>query len=124
MVIDTQTRVLKKDGTPLPNVFAGGGAARGLSGPYDPELDKGHPAGRPARVAVTMKDGTVDRADASISRRDVANPLTTEERREKAVALFDAGLGTGKASVILAAIENLAGTGSLKDLGTALRSSF
>lgn len=33
LVIDTQTRVLKKDGTPLPNVFAGGGAARGLSGP-------------------------------------------------------------------------------------------
>ncbi len=33
LVIDTQTRVLKTDGTPLPNLFAGGGAARGLSGP-------------------------------------------------------------------------------------------
>jgi fumarate reductase flavoprotein subunit len=33
LVIDTQTRVLKDDGTPLPNLFAGGGAARGLSGP-------------------------------------------------------------------------------------------
>ena len=28
-------RVLRKDGTPFPNLFAGGGAARGLSGPSD-----------------------------------------------------------------------------------------
>lgn len=33
--IDTQGRVLRKDGTPFPNLFAGGGAARGLSGPAD-----------------------------------------------------------------------------------------
>jgi fumarate reductase flavoprotein subunit len=33
VVIDTSARVLRSDRTPLPNVFAGGGAARGLSGP-------------------------------------------------------------------------------------------
>lgn len=33
--IDTQMRVLRTDGTPFPNLFAGGGAARGLSGPAD-----------------------------------------------------------------------------------------
>ncbi|MCD6042155.1 MAG: fumarate reductase flavoprotein subunit, partial [Burkholderiales bacterium] len=33
--VNTQMRVLRKDGTPLPNLFAGGGAARGLSGPSD-----------------------------------------------------------------------------------------
>jgi fumarate reductase flavoprotein subunit len=33
LVIDTNARVLKADGTPLPNLFAAGGAARGLSGP-------------------------------------------------------------------------------------------
>ncbi|MCP8939457.1 FAD-dependent oxidoreductase [Alsobacter sp. SYSU M60028] len=33
LVIDTQARVLRADGSPLPNLFAGGGAARGLSGP-------------------------------------------------------------------------------------------
>jgi fumarate reductase flavoprotein subunit len=33
--IDTECRVLKRDGTPFPNLFAGGGAARGLSGPSD-----------------------------------------------------------------------------------------
>ena len=33
LVIDTNARVLRKDGTRFPNLFAGGGAARGLSGP-------------------------------------------------------------------------------------------
>jgi len=33
--INKETRVLRKDGTPFPNLFAGGGAARGLSGPAD-----------------------------------------------------------------------------------------
>jgi fumarate reductase flavoprotein subunit len=33
--VDTDGRVLKEDGSPLPNLFAGGGAARGLSGPSD-----------------------------------------------------------------------------------------
>jgi fumarate reductase flavoprotein subunit len=31
--IDGDTRVLRPDGSALPNVFAGGGAARGVSGP-------------------------------------------------------------------------------------------
>ena len=31
--IDAQARVLRTDGTPLPNLFAGGGAACGVSGP-------------------------------------------------------------------------------------------
>lgn len=33
VVIDTSARVLRRDRSPLPNLFAGGGAARGLSGP-------------------------------------------------------------------------------------------
>ncbi|WP_377297077.1 FAD-dependent oxidoreductase [Rhizobium sp. SGZ-381] len=32
LVIDAEARVLREDGTPLPNLMAGGGAARGLSG--------------------------------------------------------------------------------------------
>jgi fumarate reductase flavoprotein subunit len=31
--VDPSARVLSKDGKPFPNLFAGGGAARGLSGP-------------------------------------------------------------------------------------------
>jgi fumarate reductase flavoprotein subunit len=33
LVIDPHARVLRKDGSGFPNLFAGGGAARGLSGP-------------------------------------------------------------------------------------------
>ena len=33
LVVDGDARVLKQDGTPFPNLFAGGGAARGVSGP-------------------------------------------------------------------------------------------
>ncbi|MEY2883475.1 MAG: hypothetical protein RL490_1199 [Pseudomonadota bacterium] len=32
LVVDADARVLRGDGTPLPNLFAGGGAARGVSG--------------------------------------------------------------------------------------------
>lgn len=32
LVVDDHARVLKPDGTPFPNLFAGGGAARGISG--------------------------------------------------------------------------------------------
>ena len=34
LVIDAKARVLKEDGTPFPNLYAGGGAARGLSGAH------------------------------------------------------------------------------------------
>lgn len=33
LAVDGEARVLRPDGSPLPNLFAGGGAARGLSGP-------------------------------------------------------------------------------------------
>ena len=33
--INAEMRVLRQDGSPFPNLFAGGGAARGLSGPAD-----------------------------------------------------------------------------------------
>jgi fumarate reductase flavoprotein subunit len=33
--VNKEMRVLRKDGTPFPNLYAGGGAARGLSGPAD-----------------------------------------------------------------------------------------
>ncbi|MBL8645385.1 MAG: FAD-binding protein, partial [Rhodospirillaceae bacterium] len=33
LVVDKDARVLRPDKSPLPNLFAGGGAARGISGP-------------------------------------------------------------------------------------------
>ena len=35
LVVDETARVLDKKGTPLPNLYAGGGSARGISGPSD-----------------------------------------------------------------------------------------
>ncbi len=35
LVVDAKARVLTKGGTALPNLFAAGGAARGVSGPKD-----------------------------------------------------------------------------------------
>ncbi len=32
-MVDNHAQVLREDGSALPNLFAGGGAARGLSGP-------------------------------------------------------------------------------------------
>jgi fumarate reductase flavoprotein subunit len=34
LVVDTKARVLRRNGQPLPNLFAGGGAARGISGAH------------------------------------------------------------------------------------------
>jgi fumarate reductase flavoprotein subunit len=48
--IDDHTRVLKRDGSPLPNLFAAGGACRGLSGP---ECD-GYLSGGGLLAAVTL----------------------------------------------------------------------
>ena len=50
LVIDENARVLRADGTPLPNLFAGGGAACGLSGP-DVE---GYLSGNGLLTAVTL----------------------------------------------------------------------
>ena len=33
--VDRRARVLRENGQPFPNLFAGGGAARGFSGPAD-----------------------------------------------------------------------------------------
>jgi len=51
--IDTDARVLRRDGSPLPNLLAGGGASRGLSGP---ECD-GYFSGGGLLAAVTL--GTI-----------------------------------------------------------------
>lgn len=48
--IDVETRVLRRDGNPLPNLVAGGGASRGLSGP---ERD-GYFSGGGLLAAVTL----------------------------------------------------------------------
>ena len=50
LVIDHDARVLRGDGTPLPNLFGGGGAACGLSGP----AVEGYLSGNGLPTAVTL----------------------------------------------------------------------
>ncbi len=50
LVVDPTARVLRVDGTPLPNLFAGGGAACGVSGP---DVD-GYLSGNGLLSAVTL----------------------------------------------------------------------
>lgn len=50
LVVDEDARVLKADGSPFPNLFAGGGAARGVSGPGS----AGYMAGNGLVTATTL----------------------------------------------------------------------
>ncbi len=50
LVVDCQARVLRDDGTNFPNLYAGGGAARGISGPSD----WGYLSGNGLLTAVTL----------------------------------------------------------------------
>ncbi len=50
LVVDDEARVQRADGSSLPNLFAGGGAARGLSGPSD----WGYLSGNGLLTAVTL----------------------------------------------------------------------
>lgn len=50
LCIDTQARVLREDGSPFPNLFAGGGAARGISG----DGAEGYMAGNGLLTATTL----------------------------------------------------------------------
>jgi len=50
LIVDAEARVQRADGTALPNLFAGGGAARGLSGPSD----WGYLSGNGLLTAVTL----------------------------------------------------------------------
>jgi fumarate reductase flavoprotein subunit len=50
LVVDAQARVLRPDGSRMPNLFAGGGAARGLSGPEA----SGYLSGNGLLTAITL----------------------------------------------------------------------
>jgi fumarate reductase flavoprotein subunit len=56
--------VLREDGSPLPNLFAGGGAARGLSGPSD----WGYLSGSGLMMATTLGRLAGRKAGESIER--------------------------------------------------------
>jgi fumarate reductase flavoprotein subunit len=63
LAIDGKARVLRKDGRQLPNLFAGGGAARGLSGPDA----SGYLSGNGLLSAVTLGRIAGESAGATVS---------------------------------------------------------
>lgn len=63
LVVDKDARVLRPDATPLPNLFAGGGAARGISGPGN----SGYLAGN-GLLAATALGRLAGRAAARLAR--------------------------------------------------------
>lgn len=50
LIVNDRAQVMREDGTPMPNVYAGGGAARGVSGPSD----WGYLSGNGLLTAVTL----------------------------------------------------------------------
>jgi 2-methylcitrate dehydratase PrpD len=55
---------------------------------HDPALDQHYPAGRPARVTITLLDGRAVTETCLYPRGDHTNPTTRTERRDKARKLF------------------------------------
>jgi len=66
LLVDGSARVLHKDGYPLPNLFAGGGAACGVSGPGD----RGYLSGNGLLTAVTL-GRLAGAAAANITRKSI-----------------------------------------------------
>jgi fumarate reductase flavoprotein subunit len=76
LVVDAARRVLKPDGTPLPNLFAAGGAACGVSGPHA----KGYLSGNGLLTAVA--DGFVAGDMAADMAGDTADRLAAHAARD------------------------------------------
>jgi 2-methylcitrate dehydratase PrpD len=87
---------------------------------HDPALDEGYPAGRPARVRVTLADGSERTASADRTRGDADRAFSRAELAAKAGRLLAHRFGDAGAEV-LAAVHALAGDHRARDVGAALR---
>jgi 2-methylcitrate dehydratase PrpD len=86
---------------------------------HDPELDEGYPAGRPARVRVTLRDGSERSAAADRPRGDADRAFSRAELAGKSARLLAHRFGDAGADV-LAAVHALGGDGRARDVGAAL----
>jgi 2-methylcitrate dehydratase PrpD len=87
---------------------------------HDPSLDEGYPAGRPARVRVTLGDGSERTASADRPRGDADRAFSRAELAGKADRLLASRFGDAGRDV-LTAVHALAAGGGARDVGTALR---
>src|SRR5262249_17512632 len=71
------------------------------------DLTAKYPAAWPARLALTMDDGTARNGAADFPRGNPENPVTTAELEQKFLSLVEPRLGGLKARAALAAVHNL-----------------
>jgi 2-methylcitrate dehydratase PrpD len=79
------------------------------------------PGLRPARVAVTLTDGRVLRAEALTNKGDTEDPYTADEVREKFVAVTSPVIGPERSAATVTAAMALGAGGSLNALLAAAR---
>jgi 2-methylcitrate dehydratase PrpD len=87
---------------------------------HDPFLDEGYPAGRPARVRVTLEDGSERTASADRPRGDADRAFSRAELAGKARRLLAHRFGDAGRDV-LNAVHALADGSRARDTGAALR---
>jgi 2-methylcitrate dehydratase PrpD len=97
------------------------GLARRVHVHHDPGLDQLYPAGRPARVRVTLASGAVRQREVVHPRGDAARPLSREEHRAKVRALLARRFGASGAQAVVDAADGLGHGSSLTALSAALR---
>ena len=87
---------------------------------HDPDLDAGYPNGRPARVAVLLRDGTTRTANCTRPRGDADRWLNRDQLADKAIRLFNRRF-QAQGPALLAAIRTLADDRPVRTVGGALR---
>lgn len=90
---------------------------------HDPNLDQHYPAGRPARVTVTCKDGTVWTEHVVFPRGDHANPLPRKDRRAKVQRLLERRFSKPDADALVTSFERYFAGGPIGGVTAALRTS-
>jgi 2-methylcitrate dehydratase PrpD len=87
---------------------------------HDEELDRGYPAGRPARIRVVLTDGRVVEAAADRPRGDADRAVSRAELAAKARRLLHHRFGE-HGDPVLDAVSALADGSRVRDVGAALR---
>lgn len=97
--------------------------ARRVRVAHDPALDAGYPAGRPARVRIRLRDGTVLTGRADRPRGDADRALDRTRLRAKADRLLTGRFGADAGRAVLAAAHGLATGDTPRELGERLRAA-
>jgi len=87
---------------------------------HDSDLDRGYPAGRPARIRAFLTDGRVVEAGADRPRGDADRAFPRAELAAKAARLLGHRFG-GHGAPVRDAVAALADGGRVRGVGAALR---